>query len=97
MPTAPLLAVAAALLLLLPASCATSETPADPPPAAGRAALVEQLYRLHELHKAGGLSDSEFAAAKRALLGTDEPDAAAAAPPHGGPSSAVRPHPPCFP
>ena len=82
----PLLAAAALLLLL----CATAGTPADPPPAANPA-LVEQLYRLHELHKAGGLSDSEFAAAKRALLGTDQPNAAAPAP------AAVSPHPPCFP
>ena len=83
----PLLAAAALLLLL----CATAGTPADPPPAADPSALVEQLYRLHELHEAGGLSDSEFAAAKRALLGTDQPDAAAPAP------AAVSPHPPCFP
>ena len=80
--------LAAALLLLLPASCDASD-PTDPPPAGGRSALVEQLYRLHELHEAGGLSDSEFAAAKRALLGTDEPDVPSAAPvpPHGAPST----------
>jgi hypothetical protein len=42
---------------------------------AGGGPLVAGLTQLDELHKSGGLSDAEFAAAKARLLGTTEPRA----------------------
>ena len=39
------------------------------PGGAGKASLADQLKQLTELHDSGSLSDSEFAAAKRHLLG----------------------------
>ena len=43
--------------------------PAPDPGAAAGASLSDQLKQLNELHESGALSDSEFAAAKRQLLG----------------------------
>jgi hypothetical protein len=51
---------------------APTAAPPPPPPAAGgmNPNTIEQLKQLGELHEQGILTDEEFAAQKKALLGT---------------------------
>ncbi len=52
-----------------PAETASSGVESDAPEPAGGGDAVAQLERLVQLHKSGALTDDEFAAAKRRLLG----------------------------